>query len=66
MKLLITLCFVIGLCSGAFGLKSDVFAQATCPAVQDKIDQVEQSYNGLFLSLRLIKRYHMQWFKDES
>ena len=49
MKIFVTLCFVIGLCSGAFGLKSDVFAQASCPAVQDKIDQVEQSYNGLFL-----------------
>ena len=45
----ITLCFVIGLSSKVFSLKSDIFIQATCPAVQDKIDQVEQSYNGLFL-----------------
>ena len=49
MKIFVTLCFVIGLSSEVFSLKPDVFIQATCPAVQDKIDQVEQSYNGLFL-----------------
>ena len=50
MKLLITLCVVIELSTVAFGLKSDAstFIQATCPALQEKIDELENSYNGLF------------------
>ena len=50
MKLFIFFCFAIGLSSGVFSLKSDTstFIQSTCPAVEDKIDEVEKSYNGLF------------------
>ena len=53
MKLFLTLCFVIGITSGVFSLKSDVstLIQSTCPAVQDKVDEVEQSYNGSLLCL---------------
>ena len=49
MKLLLTLCFVIGITRGVFGIKSEVsaFIQSTCPAFQQSIDQLEQSYNGL-------------------
>ena len=49
MKIFIILCFVFGLSSEVFSLKSDVFIQTTCTAVQEKLDEVEKSYNGLFL-----------------
>ena len=49
MKLLITLCVVIELSTVAFGLKSDASrTQATCPAFKEKVDKLENSYNGLF------------------
>ena len=41
---------LIGFITAALSLKSDAstFIQATCPALQQKVDELENSYNGLF------------------
>ena len=50
MRIFLSFYFLIGLSSAVFSLKSNVstFIQSTCPAVQEKLNEVEKSYNGLF------------------
>ena len=48
MKLFLALIMLLGLGSEVLTFrKPSSFIQSTCPAVQQKIDEVEQSYNGL-------------------
>ena len=55
MKILITLCIIVGLTSEVFCLKPGIstFIESTCPAVQEKLDEVENSYNGLLLTMAI-------------
>ena len=48
MRIFLSFYFLFGLISAGFGLKPDVstFIQPTCPAVREKFDEVEKSYNG--------------------
>ena len=70
MKLLIYLCFLIELNCEVLGLKPvSTFATSTCPAVQQKIDEVEKAYNGLFDKLNysfLLKTYKYESIKYQT
>ena len=49
MKLLITLCVFIKLSIVASVFNTGPLrTQDTCPAIQEKVDKLENSYNGLF------------------